>query len=208
MSQDGPTPPLTGLDERLARILDFLVLTDRFKKVERAAYLGDGSRHESDAEHTWHMGLYALLLHEEVGFYVDIGHVLKLVLVHDLVEILAGDTYCYDQTAVAGQEEREREAAQALFGRLPEPLAERLHGWWREFEEGATAEARFAKSMDRLQGFIQNYVAAGKTWKENGIAKERTRIRTDLPRRTDPVFDALIKEIYARADAGGLWGGE
>src|SRR3954463_10576472 len=98
--------------KRLSHILDFLLLTDRFKTIERKGYIADGSRRENDAEHTWHMGLFALLLHKELGFDVDLGRVLTLVLVHDLVEIHAGDTYAYDDAACTGQAEREIAAAE------------------------------------------------------------------------------------------------
>ncbi len=147
--------------KRLSHILDFLLLTDRFKTIERKGYIADGSRRETDAEHTWHMGLFALLLHKELGFDVDLGHVLTLVLIHDLVEIHAGDTYAYDDAGCAGQAEREAEAARKLFAELPADLGASLHDWWREFEEGATPEARFAKAIDRLQGFSQNYNSGG-----------------------------------------------
>ena len=132
--------------KRLKHILDFLLLTDRFKTIERKGYIADGSRRETDAEHTWHMGLFALLLHKELGFDVDLGRVLTLVLVHDLVEIHAGDTYAYDDVGCAGQAEREIAAAERLFAELPADLGASLHDWWREFEAGETPEARFAKA--------------------------------------------------------------
>ncbi|HEV7368203.1 HD domain-containing protein [Arenibaculum sp.] len=192
--------------DRLTRILDFLLLIDRFKTVERRGYVGsDGARRETDAEHTWHMAMFALLLHGELGFEADIGHTLCLVLVHDLVEIHAGDTYAYDDAGRAGQEERELIAARRLFGTLPSDLGNRLHEWWREFEEGATPEARLAKAVDRLQGFAQNFLSGGRAWRENGIARERTRQRTDLPRALDPALAWVVDEIYARADRAGLW---
>lgn len=195
----------TALDDRLARILDFLLLADRLKTIERWAWLSDGSRRENDAEHTWHATLYALLLHEELGFHVDIGQVLKLIVVHDLVEIYAGDTYAYDEAACAGQAERERAAAERLFGALPPDLGARLHGLWNEFEEAATPEARFAKAIDTVQGFAQNYGAGGRSWHDNGTTRDQTRRRTNLARLIDPTLAALVRELYARADREGLW---
>ena len=191
--------------KRLSHILDFLLLTDRFKTIERKGYIADGSRRETDAEHTWHMGLFALLLHKELGFEVDLGHVLTLVLIHDLVEIHAGDTYAYDDAGCAGQAEREAEAARKLFTELPADLGAGLHDWWREFEEGATPEARFAKAIDRLQGFSQNYNSGGRAWRENGISRERTYQRTALPISVDPSLRAIVEELYDRADAEKLW---
>ena len=192
-------------EPRLNRILDFLLLIDRFKTIERKGYIADRSRRENDAEHTWHMGLFALLLHRELGFEVDLGRVLTLVLVHDLVEIHAGDTYAYDDAGRVGQAEREEEAAERLFGALPPDLATSLHGWWREFEAGETPEARFAKALDRLQGFAQNYNSGGIAWRENGIARERTFQRTELPMAVDPALREIVQELYRRADSEGLW---
>lgn len=191
--------------KRLSHILDFLLLTDRFKTIERKGYIADGSRRETDAEHTWHMGLFALLLHKELSFDVDIGHVLTLVLIHDLVEIHAGDTYAYDDAGCAGQAEREAIAAEKLFAELPADLGASLHGWWREFEDGETPEARFAKAIDRLQGFSQNYNSGGKAWRENGISRERTYQRTALPISVDPSLRVIVEELYSRADVEELW---
>jgi putative hydrolase of HD superfamily len=192
-------------DQRLKRILDFLLLTDRFKTIERKGYIADGSRRENDAEHTWHMGLFALLLHKELGFDVDLGRVLTLILVHDLVEIHAGDTYAYDDVGCAGQAEREIAAAERLFAELPADLGASLHDWWREFEAGETPEARLAKAVDRLQGFAQNYNSGGRAWRENGISRERTYQRTSLPMAVDPALKVLVEELYSRADTEKLW---
>lgn len=191
--------------DRLVGILDFLLLLDRFKTIERKGYVADASRRETDAEHTWHMAMFVLLLHGEIGFEADLGHTLCLVLVHDLVEIHAGDTYAYDDAGRLDQEERERAAAERLFGELPPDLGRRLQSWWLEFEAAETPEARFAKAVDRLQGFAQNCLSGGRAWRENGIGRERTRLRTDLPSAVDPILKRLVDELYARADEAGLW---
>jgi len=192
-------------DKRLSHILDFLLLTDSFKTIERKGYIADGSRRETDAQHTWHMGLFALLLHKELGFEVDLGRVLTLILVHDLVEIHAGDTYAYDDAACVGQVEREIAAAERLFAELPADLGAKLHGWWREFEAGVTPEARFAKAVGRRQGFAQNYNSGGRAWRENGISRDRTYQRTALPISVDPALKAIVEELYSRADDEKLW---
>lgn len=194
-----------GQNERLEAILDFLVTADRLKTVERRAFVGDGSRRENSAEHSWHLALTALVLHREIGFAADLGRTLALALVHDLVEIHAGDTYAYDEAQATAQAEREEAAAHALFDPLPGDLRESLWTMWREFERGETAEARLAKACDRIQGFMQNYTARGRSWQENGISRERTFQRTGLPRATDPALRALVDLIYARADAEALW---
>jgi putative hydrolase of HD superfamily len=197
--------PSAAGGDRLAAIVDFLLLADRLKTVERMGIVPGAGRRETVAEHCWHMALTALLLERELGFAVDLGRTLALVAVHDLVEILAGDTYAYDQAGVAGQAEREEAAAATLFGTLPDDLAALVDGLWREFEAGETPEARLAKACDRLQGFMQNVAAEGAVWKANGIDRARTRIRTDYPRSVDPAIDAIIDLLYARADAGRMW---
>ncbi|HET8726224.1 MAG TPA: HD domain-containing protein [Alphaproteobacteria bacterium] len=190
---------------RLEQIHDFLILTDRFKQVVRQNYLTDGSRRETDAEHTWHMALYALLLKDELGVEVDIGRTLALILVHDLVEIYAGDTFAYDDVGRADQEEREREAAAKLFGMLPPDLRDRVDSWWREFEEGRTNEARFARALDRLQAFGQNVVSRGKSWHEHGVTRARTFGRMNEALESDPAIRALVERLYRRADTEGSW---
>lgn len=202
---DDPRPDPPALPERLARIQDFLLVCDRLKSIERRSYLADGSRHETDAEHCWHLALYALLLKDELGFAVDLGRTLALIAVHDLVEIEAGDTYAYDEAGCAGQAAREAAAAAALFGRLPADLCARLQTWWREFEEGATPEARFARALDRLQAFGQSVASNGKAWRENGVDRARTLPRMREALAADPVIRALVEDLYARADRGRMW---
>jgi putative hydrolase of HD superfamily len=195
-----PAPP-----DRLAAILDFLMLIDRFKGIERGGYLADGSRRETDSDHAWHLALYAILLHGEIGFDTDLGRVLCLVAVHDLVEIYAGDTYAYDDAALADQAAREEAAAERLFGMLPEDLRGRVDGLWREFEAGATPEARFARALDRLQAFAQSVLAGGRAWREHGVSRARTRERMAEALRADPAIARMVEALYDRADAGGFW---
>lgn len=196
------------MDGRIGKIMDFLVETDGLKRVYRAGYLADGSRHESDAEHMWHLGIYALALQGETGFRADIGRVLTLVLVHDLVELYAGDTYAYDARRVEDQAEREEESARKLFGGLPSDVGELFYGAWREFEEQATLEARFARALDHLQGFAQNVISRGKSWTENGITRERTSLRTTLPRQVSPALAEIVDRLYSQADSAGLFAQE
>jgi putative hydrolase of HD superfamily len=196
---------MTEKTGRLEQIHDFLLFADRFKQIVRQNYLTDGSRRETDAEHTWHMALYALLLKDELGFDVDIGRTLALILVHDLVEIFAGDTFAYDDAAMADQAAREDEAAKRLFAMLPPDLRDRVDGWWREFEEGRTNEARFARALDRLQAFGQNVVSGGKSWREHGVTRTRTFRRMNEALECDPAIRALVERLYARADVEGSW---
>ena len=128
------------MNERTGMILEFLFTLDKAKTILRKGYLGNGSRRESIAEHMWHLALWAMLLRDEIGFKADLLRTLELVLTHDLVEIYAGDTYAFDEAAVAGQRAREEEAAEALFSSLPNDLAGKFRGLWDEFEEARTPE--------------------------------------------------------------------
>jgi putative hydrolases of HD superfamily len=147
-----------------------------------------------------------LVLHKEVDFDVDLGRALSLVLVHDLVEIYAGDTYAYDAAGAAGQQARELEAADRIFSEdLPADTGAYLRDLWDEFEAKVTPEARLANACDRLQAFLQNYLGKGRVWQENGITPERTFFRTEVARKTDPVFGELLDELYRRAAEEDLW---
>ena len=191
--------------DRLARILDFLETLDQFKTVYRAAYLADHSRQESDAEHTWHMALFALLLCQETDLALDIVHVLELILIHDLVEVYAGDTYVHSTEDRILAATREQDAAERLFSLLPDDLKDLLYGWWTEFEHGLTLEARFARAMDRLQGFAQNIFAGGRVWQERGITEAMTRIVNQDAIGLDPTLAEIYEALYERATSRQLW---
>lgn len=157
-------PLPSGIPERLRTQLGFLVEVDQLKTVLRASPLAAADRRENDAEHSWHLALMVPLLAEYSDEPIDVGHTMQLVVVHDLIEIYAGDTPIYDTTAVVGQAERERAAADRLFPLLPEDQARRFRALWDEFERRETPEARFAKAMDRLQPLLLNWMARGGTW--------------------------------------------
>lgn len=165
------------LDEaRLREILDFLKAADGLKNVYRAAYLGDNSRYESGAEHTWHACLFAVLLHEDRP-EVDLAHVLKLLVIHDLVEVYAGDAPLHDEAARAAKDDKERLAAERLFGLLPPDLGTRIRSWWDEYEATTTEEAKFANEVDRIQAIAQNLFAGGQTWKDYSVTESSARER-------------------------------
>lgn len=163
--------------------LDFLAEIDRLKTVLRRNTLADRSRRENAAEHSWHVSLFALILAEHANARVDVNHVVKMLLVHDLVEIDAGDTFCYDPAARIGQGERERAAADRLFARLPADQAQVFRRLWEEFEAGATPEAKFAQAVDRLQAVLLNHRTRGGTWKEFQVPREA------IERRIGPIKD-------------------
>ncbi|MBL8831335.1 MAG: HD domain-containing protein [Rhodospirillales bacterium] len=193
------------MSDRIDSMLDFLVLADRFKTVERRAYIEDGSRRENSAEHSWHMALCAILLETEIGFPVDLGRTLSMVLVHDLVEIYAGDAFAYDAAAREAAVAKEEAAARKLFGSLPADLGAKLEALWREFEAHETPEARLAYACDRLQGFLQVYISDGKSWAEARVTREMTRKRTAPAREADPAIERLVERIYERIERRGFW---
>lgn len=160
---------MTDHRDRLTRQLAFILEIDRLKCVIRRTLLTDRSRRENSAEHSWHLAVMALVLAEHAPQEVDVLRVVKMLLVHDVVEIDAGDVFLYDEAARAGKEERERQAAHRVFGMLPREQGEEMIALWEEFEARSTPEARFAYSLDRLQPLMHNYATEGASWAEYGI---------------------------------------
>lgn len=159
---------------RLEKQIQFLLEIDKLKSVFRRSLIVDASRRENDAEHSWHFALLAIVLAEyadEPG--LDLSRVLKMALIHDLVEVYAGDTYIYDSAGRESQVARELKAAEKLFGLLPEDQGEEFRGIWDEFEEKKTKEARFAGALDRLQPLLLNFFSGGASWTEHGITSEQ-----------------------------------
>ncbi|MCD6183516.1 MAG: HD domain-containing protein [Thermovirga sp.] len=193
------------IEENICKLLDFLFLVDRAKTVERAGYLHDLSRNETDGEHMWHAALWAMMIHKATKANWDLCRVLCMLLIHDLVEIYAGDTYAYDEEGKNDQAEREQAAASKLFSMLPDDLHEWISELWMEFTEEKTPEALYANAIDRLQGFAQNCISEGQAWKENKITKERTYPRTSLPRNIDSYVAKITEKLYEMADTKNLW---
>ncbi|WP_330277420.1 HD domain-containing protein [Lentzea sp. NBC_00516] len=175
LADQNPLP--SGVDSPLREHLTFLIEVDRLKTVLRASPLAAADRRENDAEHSWHLALMVLTLAEYADEPIDVGHTMKLVVVHDLVEIYAGDTPIYDTELGESQQEREEAAADRLFGILPEDSGRALRALWDEFEARSTPEARFAKAMDRLQPLLLNWMAKGGTWRTPGVTAEAVRGR-------------------------------
>ncbi len=175
LTDANPLP--AALDPRIAAQLTFLIEVDRLKTVLRQSPLVAAERKENDAEHSWHLALMVILLAEHADEPVDVGHTVKLVVVHDLVEIHAGDTPLYDDVGARTQEARERAAADRLFGMLPADQARELRALWDEFEARETPEARFAKAMDRLEPLLLNWMARGGTWRTPGVTAGTVRAR-------------------------------
>lgn len=154
---------------RLEQQIDFILEVDKLKKIVRQNYLADGSRKEDDADHSWHLAMMCAILSEHANEKIDVLKTITMVLIHDIVEIDAGDTYAYDANANESKRERELAAAERIFHILPEDQAQMLRDLWDEFEEHATPEAKFASTLDRLQPFLLNAASNGKSWKEHGV---------------------------------------
>lgn len=158
-----------AIDDDLARRIDFLLEIDKLKAVLRRSLLVDGSRRENTAEHSWHLAMVALILAPHAGPDVDPIRAMEILLVHDLVEIDADDTYIYDEAAAAGKAEREREAADRIFNLLPPDQARHIDELWQEYEARETPTARFAYAVDRLQPMLLNGASDGASWRHHGI---------------------------------------
>ncbi|MGD9227668.1 MAG: HD domain-containing protein, partial [Desulfobacterales bacterium] len=154
--------------------IEFILEVDKLKKILRRTTLLDRSRQENSAEHSWHIALIVLVLSEYAeGDNLDLLQVIKLLLTHDLVEIDAGDTYCYDEIGGQDQKARETKAADRIFGILPSDQAVSFRSLWDEYEDRETPESQFANALDRLQPILHNYFTRGYSWKKHGIQKKQ-----------------------------------
>ncbi len=161
---------MTKPPERLLQQMDFIIEADKLKNIFRQSFISDKSRRENDAEHSWHLALMVIVLSEHANNEnLDLLKILKMVIIHDIVEIDAGDTYIYDEAAKKSQADREAKAADRLFNILPADQATSFRTTWDEFEEGLTPESKFARSLDRLHPMLLNYLAEGKSWEEHNI---------------------------------------
>ena len=154
---------------RIEKQSDFILEIDQLKEVFRRSYLLNQSRKENTAEHSWHVSMMALLFEEFFEENVDISRVVKMLLIHDIVEIDAGDTYIYDNKAQDVKSTNEQKAAKRIFGLLPEDQEQDLLQLWQEYEKGQTPEARYAYCMDRIIPLMHNYYTQGRSWQEHGI---------------------------------------
>jgi putative hydrolase of HD superfamily len=182
----------------------FIRELDKLKSVFRRTLLLDGSRAENDAEHSWEMAAMALVLREYAEPGTDLLKVLKMLLMHDLIEIDAGDTFVYDAAGVRDQADRESVAANRIFGLLEEPEKSEFHALWREFEDRMTPEARFARALDRLQPLLHNYYTKGKAWQENRITAAQVRRVTSVIEEGSRELGALSERIIQAAIAQGF----
>lgn len=188
--------------ERLQQQIRFILEIDNLKHVIRRTYLASGKRLENSAEHSWHLAMMALVLWEHANEKVDLLRVLKMVLVHDIVEIDAGDTYLYDEAGNAGKLAREQQAAERIFGLLPPDQGQELLQLWQEFEARQTADARFAAALDRFMPLLHNYHTKGRAWQENGVTNDQVIARTGhMVEGSETLWqeaEALLEEAVAQ----------
>ncbi len=159
--------------ENLDLLFDFFREIDKEKQIGRQTWLTGACRKENDAEHAWHAAIMAILLSGYANEKIDVLKTVTMLLIHDLVEIDAGDTYAYDEVAKSTQREREEQAADRIFGMLPEEQGRFLRELWEEFEAQTTPEAKFARTMDNIQPMMLNDATDGKAWREHGVHKEQ-----------------------------------
>lgn len=182
--------------ERLQKQFAFILEIDKEKNILRQTLKSDGVSRENDAEHAWHMAIMTLLLAEYAAEPVDVLRTISMLLIHDLVEIDAGDTYAYDEKGKATQRERELTAADRVFGLLPPDQGAKMRALWDEFEAGETPEARFAAAMDRIQPMMLNAATDGRKWKENGVLLSKILKRCSKTPETSPALWAYTKENF------------
>jgi putative hydrolase of HD superfamily len=191
---------------RLSGQISFLVEIDKLKSVLRKTYLMDKSRLENTAEHSWHVSLMAVVLQEHANDpSLNVDHVIRMLLLHDLVEIDAGDTFAYDTQGYLDKEERENAAARRLFGLLPEDHRGEWMELWREFEDGETYESKYAAALDRLHPVIHNYYTGGVSWLENGIVRSQVMKRlAPVQMVSETLWDFTLDILQRSIDQGIL----
>ncbi|QRM46740.1 HD domain-containing protein [Rhizobium sp. BG4] len=205
-----PSPTADHLESflgnrRLSQQIAFILEVEKLKTVLRRTLLLDRSRVENDAEHTWQLALMAMVLSEHSREKVELVRVLKMLLIHDIVEIDAGDTFAYDTVLAASQAERELKAAERIFALLPEDQAKEVRSLWDEFEAKASAESRFANAMDRLQPLLHNFFTEGGTWSAGGItAKSVERRMQPIGMASDTLGDLSARLIALAVEQGIL----
>ena len=189
---------------RLAEQIQFIVEIDKLKQILRQTLLTDESRQENSAEHSWHLAIMAIVLAEYAPSPdVDVLHVIKMLLIHDLVEIDAGDTFCYDMQGYQNKAAREAQAATRLFGLLPKEQGAELRELWEEFEAQETAAARFAAALDRLQPLLHNQQTRGGTWRIHDITHEQVLQRVHPIKAGAPTLWPLVQQVLEECIAAG-----
>lgn len=210
------------ITERLRKQLEFLLEADKMKSLYRQSYIINDEkrgasmrefeeenalykRRENDAEHSFHLALFAMTLAEHANVPVDVLKVMKMVLIHDIVEIDAGDTYCYDTEGYKTKREREEKAADRLFGLLPDDQRSEYRALWEEFESMQTAESRFAAALDRMQPMLLNYKKGGISWKEHKVTFEQVHARNEHIKNGSDELWEYIEQMLDDAKKNGCF---
>ncbi len=188
---------------RIESQIRFTLEIDKLTAVLRRTLLLDGVRCENSAEHSWNVAVMAMVLAEHAAQPVNIPHVIEMLLIHDLVEIDAGDTYCYDAAANLDKAERELKAAERIFNLLPADQARHVRQLWDEFEERRTPESRFANAMDRLAGMLHNYHTQGRQWRRHGVTSQRVLERNAPIAEGSPVLWEYAQKLVEDAIGKG-----
>ena len=188
--------------ERIEKQFEFLKEIDKEKNIFRQTYLADGMRKENDAEHAWHMALFVMVLSEYANEDIDVLKTMKIVLIHDLIEIYAGDTYAYDSKGNESKRGRELAAADRLFSILPKDQAEEFRALWDEFEENITPEARFANTMDKIQTLMLNNASEGRSWEEHGVHASQVYGRNEKTHLGSEELWKYADETFIRPNVG------
>ena len=187
------------IPDRLKKQLDFILQVDAEKEIERRTLISSGKRFENDSEHAWHMALMAILLSEYANEKIDVLKTVTMILIHDIVEIDAGDTYCYDYELGKSQREREVKAADRIYALLPEDQGKKLRELWDEFEANDTPEANFAHAMDCLQPTMLNNATNGVMWKNNGIKLSQVLKRNEYTKKgSETLWDYQLNELIMK----------
>ena len=190
---------------RLEQQMKFILEVDKLKSIIRQNYLVDGSRKEDDADHSWHLALMCALLSEHSNEKIDIIKTMTMLLIHDIVEIDAGDTYAYDISGNVNKKERELVAAERIFNLLPKDQAEDMRALWDEFEEGDTSEAKFANTLDHLQPMLLNAGSNGKSWIEHQVTLSQIMKRNETTHEgSEALWEYQYKIIKQQVEIGNL----
>ena len=194
------------MDDRLKKQMAFALEMDKEKGIGRQTYILDALRKENDAEHGWHLALMTMVLSEYSNEPIDVSRTVSMVVIHDIVEIDAGDTYAYDSVGNATKADREQKAADRIFNILPADQAEYFMGLWREFEEAKTPEAKFANTIDSVQPLMLNDASNGLAWREHQVASSKVRERAERKIRpgSEKLYQMVLKIIDANIAKGNL----
>ncbi|WP_461638507.1 HD domain-containing protein [Labilibaculum euxinus] len=190
--------------DNLLKQVEFIKEIDKIKYIQRKTKLFNSDRHENDAEHSWHLAMMAIVLSEHANEQIDVLKVLKMVLIHDIVEIDAGDIFIYDSVKNHSNTKEELKAAKRIFGMLPTEQAQEFIAIWEEFEESETNEAKFAKAMDRFEPLLQNTSNNGGTWSEFNVKYESVYDKKKLIKKGSKSIWGFAEELINESVKNGI----